>query len=416
MRSLYYGWLIVGVALVMFALIVGTLMNAFSLFVLPVSEEFNLSRADTNTAAILLNFGGALFAPFVGRFLDRVPVRRVVAVGAVLLGGSLVGLGLSHSLWVSAAIIFVPLAIASHSAGMSSASVLVARWFSVHRGRAMAIAIMGMSLGGIVVAPAIGQLIEGAGWRTTLIIVGVALSAIILAMLPVIRERPGPDDHEVAVRDPQPEAQRAAQPTAPATPKKPQEILSNSQFWLVALSTAIVLGVSHAIMITIVPLGRAANLDASQSASLIAVLSVGGIVGKLGVAWMGDRLNKALLLAGLFVLCALVNAALSISSTYEALLVCVVAMGVVVGAATPVFYSLLASIFGAASFGTALGLATPLITIVGAASMRFSGEVFDRTGGYDDMFIAFAGASALAAAVMALTRFAGRAGAAARTA
>ena len=87
---------------------------------------------------------------------------RIMLGCALLMGASLVALGRSHSAWLSAIVIAGPLAFATQGAGILTANALVVRWFSVHRGRAMAIALTGMSLGGILLPPLIAALIEHA--------------------------------------------------------------------------------------------------------------------------------------------------------------------------------------------------------------------------------------------------------------
>jgi hypothetical protein len=70
-----------------------------------------------------------------------------------------------------------------------------------------------------------------------------------------------------------------------------------------------------------------------------------------------------------------------------------------------VFYTLLADRFGIASYGTVRGLAAPVTTMLSAVCVRFAGEVFDRTGGYELMFSCFVGLMLVAAVVIFATRF-----------
>ena len=80
-----YGWFMVGVSMLLLLLTVGPTSYAFGLFVLPVSEDLGLSRADINTGLILLNFGMAALAPFVGRLLDRTSIRLTMGLSAALM-------------------------------------------------------------------------------------------------------------------------------------------------------------------------------------------------------------------------------------------------------------------------------------------------------------------------------------------
>jgi len=101
-KRIYYGWVIVGLAALTYMVIYGSTFAAFGLFVLPVSEDFGLSRADMNTAFVVLNVGIAVSSPLIGRLLDYFPVRRIMMICAALLGLSLATLGLSHSVRLSA--------------------------------------------------------------------------------------------------------------------------------------------------------------------------------------------------------------------------------------------------------------------------------------------------------------------------
>ena len=88
-------------------------------------------------------------------------------------------------------------------------------------------------------------------------------------------------------------------------------------------------------------------------------------------------------------------------NSYRLLLFCAALQGLSAAAITPIFMALLADRLGPASFGTANGAAALIMSICGALTVRLGGEIFDRTGSYDAMFIAFIAIS-LAAAVLVL--------------
>lgn len=405
MRRIFYGWYVVALSVVGFMLLVGTTFSAFGLFVVPVSTEFGLSRADTNTALILLNIGNAAVAPFIGRMLDRFPVRWIMSACAILFGGCLVTLGLSHSLLLSAFVFALPLAIALQGTGLLTVTVLIARWFQVQRGRAMALAALGMSFGGMAVAPAVGLLIHLEGWRMALIISGCAVAVIMLAAALVVRDRPGPDDVESR------KSAASAAPGAPSAigaPAKMGEILAQGPFWTIALGAALALAASQAISVSIVPLALDADLTLVQGTGLVSAMAVGGIVAKLVLGVVADRIDRISLLTAIFVLEGAICFALLLSSSLMALMVTAVVLGLIVGGLTPVFYALLADRFGPASFGTVRGLMAPITAIVAAIAVRFAGEVYDRTGDYDVMFYTFIATQAVATIFMFATRFFGR--------
>ena len=82
----YYGWTIVAISVLTLSLAIGASIQAFGLFVLPVSAEFHLSRAQVNTGAILFNVGMAVSGPVLGRILDTHSARLTMIASALLFG------------------------------------------------------------------------------------------------------------------------------------------------------------------------------------------------------------------------------------------------------------------------------------------------------------------------------------------
>ena len=401
---IYYGWTLVAVSVVVFTLLLGSTYHAFGVFVLPVSNDLGLTRAQTNTALILFSVGNAVWAPIVGQMLDRLPIRRTMLGCALMMGASLVALGRSHSVWLSAVLIGAPLAFASQGAGVLTATTLVARWFTVHRGRAMAISLTGMSFGGILVTPLVAVVVERIGWRDALVWVGCAVGLVLAALVPIARERPGPDDVETRATEGADLESPAAEAASEARPLPAIALLRTGSFWTLGISSALTLGGAQALMVTLVPLAQSSGIAATQAASLISVLSAAGLFGTLLLAWIADRVDRMMLLGSVFVLVALVNGLLFVSHGYPLYATCAVLLGLTTGVVSPAFYALLADRFGANSFGTVNGLMMPILTLVGALCVRYAGEVFDRTGGYGLLFLSLIASQLFAALLMFGTR------------
>src|SRR5665213_1733483 len=267
-RQVYYGWIVVALAMLVYICVTGFTFGAFGVFVLPVSKELMLSRADINTALVLKNLGNAIWAPLVGRLLDKVRAKPVMIICSILFAVSFFVLALSHWLWLSALVIGVGIPIAYLGAGSLSNTLLVARWFKVQRGRAMMLAGIGTSLGTMIAAPTAGYLVEAYGWREALKILGVAIGGILLLIAVVIRERPGP--HDVEVRD-APNTAPAPLPRAESAlpPISMTRLLRTPLFWTMCLSTSMGFAASQAVVISFVPLGREAGLSMLQATSLV---------------------------------------------------------------------------------------------------------------------------------------------------
>jgi MFS family permease len=407
---IYYGWIVVALAILIYMLVVGATFGAFGLFVHPVSKELGLSRAEMNTAMILMNLGNAAVAPALGRVLDRFPVRRVFLACALCLGGGLAILGFSRSLWLSSAVLAVVLPLGYLGAGTLTMSALVARWFTAQRGRAMALAAIGMSLGNATVTPIIGVLVEDLGWRTALIASGAGIGLLLVALAFLLRDRPGPGEREGGhppVAAPTPSQVQAARPAPVGA------LLRSPPFWSIGVSIAAALAVIQTIAITLIPLGQENGLTTVEAATLMSFIGGGAIVGALMLALIADRLDRVVLLTILLLLGAGLNAALPYANTYGRLAAIAGLLGVTSGSMPPVFFALLADRFGPASFGTARGLTMPAIAALGMGAVWFAGKTFDLTGSYDVVFQVFIIADLVAAGLMFATRFVGPAKAAA---
>lgn len=73
-------------ALLFFAQMVaiGSISYGFSVLLKPLAADFGLQRVQVNRGLMIALVGMSIFAPLVGRALDRVSGRLVIMAGAVL--------------------------------------------------------------------------------------------------------------------------------------------------------------------------------------------------------------------------------------------------------------------------------------------------------------------------------------------
>lgn len=397
--KIYYGWVIVAITILLYTLAVGASIQAYGVFVIPVSDSFHLTRAEVNTGAIVLNIGMALAAPIVGRLVDRHSVRTIMAASAVVFGASLVVLGLSQNLWLSTIVLTFGLGGAVVGSATVTAPVLVARWFTLHRGRAMAISSIGVSAGPIVVIPLIGLLLEAVGWRQCLVILGIAIGAALLLLAAFSRNAPGLRDVEPGAGTPPVEGSASE-----AGPLAMGQLLRLPQFWTIAISAALAFAVLTADIVTLVPFAQGEGLPVTQAASTLSVYGMAALTGAMLFAWVGDRFDRVFVFALLSLGIGIASGLLLFGHGYGVIVACTLLLGISGGATAPAYLALLADEFGAASLGSASGMASFLSTFISAVAIRFGGEVFDRTGSYRLMFVTFLLIGLFAAVLMLATR------------
>lgn len=402
----YYGWFVLAASAVCELLVMGATAYSAGLFVLPLQAEFHISRASANSSVIILYLGASIAAPFIGRLLDRLPIRLVISSGAVILALAFAGIAATSSLLVMVLLLLIPASIAFVALGPLTTQTLTTRWFGRHRGLALGIAAVATSGGGFVVVPLLGLAIQHHGWRQGLLYEGVGVAIVIIALaLTVLRSRPSDVGLEA-----HPEIQGGANEAGPVSVSL-KEIFRAGAFWIPSLTLAIISGTSQATVITLVPYGAQLGFAPAQAALLISGFSIAAAVTKIGAGLLADRINQRLLLSIAALAMMLSWLALLFWTGYPALLAGACLAGIALGCALPTTAGLIAAHFGAKRFGAVMGWTSAFTGFLAIVAVLFVGSVFDRAHSYVLAFQVFAAllACLLAATLIFLRRGAARA-------
>jgi sugar phosphate permease len=394
----------VALGIIAVTIVVGSTTYSFGIFVTPVSKELNLSRSTMNLGLICQHLGTACLAPVVGRLLDRYSIRSMMAVSAVFLGGGFIVMSIGDTLWLKGIMLALPVAFAIAGAGTLACYVLVARWFTINRGRAMALVAIGQSASSILFAPLLAYVVQQLGWRQALIVEGIFVCAVLLLLSRLIGDHPTADEREAS-------SDRSASPSVAAEerhlgqPTEIKKVLATPLFWMLAAIIGITLAVIQALLATMVPLFIARGYSPVAAASLISMLGFSGICGKIALAIIADRINRVILLGG----CVLITLGFTLSLLedrgYIVAAFAAFSSGIAIGTVFPICSTLIAERFGANSLGTVEGMMTPVIAISSAVAIHFAGRSFDTTGDYTASLLTFAAALASALLLALAFRF-----------
>src|SRR5436853_6025392 len=170
--------------------IVGIALYGLPFFYDSMVRDFGWSRAQvTSGNAISKLLVGPLFGFFAGWMVDRFGPRRLMAAGILMAGIALVGLGAIHTL---AGFYFFYLfnALGNVCGGPLPNQVLLSRWFTAARGRAMGFAYLGIGIGGALVPFLAVWLTRAVGWQGALQVLGALIILVALPLALVVRESP----------------------------------------------------------------------------------------------------------------------------------------------------------------------------------------------------------------------------------
>jgi sugar phosphate permease len=147
---------------------------AFSFFVAPMTEDLGWSRGAMGWALLARLGVAGITSPLMGVAVDRVGARVLGTIAALAAGLCTIALALVHDVWLFYALFAISgLSGFGGPAGQLLTVVPVAKWFVAHRGRALAIATIGMPLGTAIYIPVIQAIIDGEGWRTAWVVSGL---------------------------------------------------------------------------------------------------------------------------------------------------------------------------------------------------------------------------------------------------
>ena len=169
--GLYYGWVIVGVSFTTMAFHMAATFS-FSLFQVPLIQEFGWSRGALGGAFALSMSLYAICSPTAGSLLERKGPRALIPWGSALIGA---GLALGYfisSLWHAYIFIGVMIGIGLALSGFVTHNAILPRWFFRNRGLAAGIAISGIGIGSFILMPTIERIIAVFGWRYAYLIFG----------------------------------------------------------------------------------------------------------------------------------------------------------------------------------------------------------------------------------------------------
>ena len=403
---MFYGWVIVAVTFLTQFAVMGTVFYSFGILMKPLAAEIGGdSRLGVSLAIPLMFVVGGLVSPFVGREVDRRPIRWIMLVGAGLFVVGFLGLSRVRSLLEFYLAFGVVLALATALLGGLTNTALVANWFIRRRGTALGISQVGVSISGMVMAYLTSWLVGAFGWRDTSVVFAlVPMLVLVPLILLLVIDRP--EDRGL-----QPDGDPAS-PTPLDLAATESELndwttaraLREPSLWMIALIIGLCFASNGAVILGIYPHVTDIGYSETQAAAVLAVMAGAAALGKPAFGWLSDHASRrvatwlsiALQFGGLLMI--------MYAPSHPALLAASALFGVGYGGVLPLWGVLVGAIYGRRVFGRIMGLMGPLLVPFELLGIPFAAWVFDRTGSYDSAFATFLGLYALAALLVVFLR------------
>jgi MFS family permease len=166
--KIFYGWVIVGVGIIVSCVGMGTMMS-LGVYLQPITQDTGWSRTGISATATL-NFLAMGFGSFLwGAISDRFGSRIVVLFGGLILGAGLAAASQAGTLLAFQIIYGVSVGLAV-GAFFVPLTAITTRWFTRHRSLAVALVSAGLALGSTLIAPLSRWIMLTHDWRYALLV------------------------------------------------------------------------------------------------------------------------------------------------------------------------------------------------------------------------------------------------------
>ncbi len=373
---MFYGWRVVAVCL-----LAALFANAFGLFGAGVYLNALVATKGWPTGLVsgaitLFYVTSALLLMPVGACIARLGPKPVMGTGILAMALGIAAVGRSDALWkVYAA--FLAMGVGWASLSTTAQATTLAPWFERHQGRAVSIASLGASAGGMVGAPLLlfGIARLGFAWTTTLA-AAVSLAVLLPLILLVLKRRP----QDIGLL-PDGAVASTGHAARPATRWTRADALRSWALRSIMITFGIgmlvqVGFVTHQVTFLLPKLGTAGTSLAVSATAIAALCS------RLLLARFSDQIDQRKVAAAMFVTAALAYGSMGLLPFAPVLVGGSILFGVTIGNITTLSPIIVRREFGAASFGAVYGVASMAIQLATAVGPSFYGLLHDWSGSY----------------------------------
>ncbi|MCH2525430.1 MAG: MFS transporter [Dehalococcoidia bacterium] len=390
-RSIFPGWWVVTACAVIGAYGGGVYFYGFTLFFNPLRDELGITSTQASLVFSLTRLEGAFEGAAVGFLIDRWGARKIMMIGVPMVG-------IGYILWATVVdtymmliVVYVGVIAFGVNGGFFHPALAVANnWFVRRRATAMAVISTAVGIGGAILVPLVGYVIEYYGWRNMALLAGLMLLILVWPLVLAIKHSPesvglrpdGDSPDEDAWQGENSEGDlNVVQPPIEREFSIPDAFKTKSM-WILIAGITLRFTAHTAIMVHLGPILQSQGMSITKAGAAIGVLVLLSIPGRIIVGVLGDRFAKHKVVAILLLLQVLAMVVLMNADTELELYLFIVLWAAAYGAGI-LNWAIVGDYFGRARFATLrglMGLAYSWGAVIGPV---YAGYMYDNTGTYD---------------------------------
>ena len=380
--SVRWGILAVGVFTMLFAGII----YAWSILKVPLAGELGYQ-----TPALALNFTLTMSFFCIGGLISSFFVRRIGTKFTLMLSGTMAGLGFilssfltENSVWM----LYLTYAFLS-GLGIGIAYIVIIStvnaWFPDKRGTSSGALMMGFGASSLILGNAADALFRTSiGWRTTYIIIGAALGAVLILTAPLICK---PD---ASITFPAPKKKIAAKEEGlDAHDYTPLEMLGSFTFWRAFIAFVCVTAVGNSVISFARDLALSVGAEATLATTLVGVLAVCNGLGRIITGTVFDTMGHRFTMIAANILTIIAAAVTLVAVNVNSLPLCIAGLcltGMSYGTSPTNVSAFTSAFYGSKHFTTNMGIINCNLMFASFIATACS-ALLSSTGSYTAPFV-----------------------------
>jgi MFS family permease len=399
-RRLYYGWIVVALSFFTVALS-ATVRQSFIVIFPAMLEEFDWSRTVFSLAPALFGLVLSCNAFVIGYLSDRIDIKRLIPIGAVLAAIGLVLCFFIRELWQMIVFFGIFCAIGASAISLLPNTIIISNWFVRLRGTAIGIIASGSGAGTLAFIPLLQLVINRWGWRAGYLAQALIVGPLLIPMIILFQKshpaqmglKPLEEESTASISKSPPDSVAASTVESSGEPEAGRlgsreivfTLLRNRRFWLSVfqfilgpLSTMPIITHQAALL-------QGKGLSSMGSALVVGVYGFSVFCGMILSGALSDRIGRewsytagtvSILVGTLFLLSVPSGTGLSLPLLYA------VFFGLGFGTRPSMDSATAADIFKGRYFGFIYGILQLALGIGLFGGPILGGFIYDRSGSY----------------------------------
>ena len=403
--NIFYGyWVLSAGSLVMVVLGIAGL-HGLGVFFSALQRDYMWSSALLSGAFALSRAESAFLGPVEGVLVDKFGPRKMIALGLAILGLGFILLSRVDSL-LSFYLALITIALGTGIGGFLAVMSLLTNWFEKFRARSMAIATVGVNVGGLMVV-ALTWSVSSFGWRSTALFLAIIIFMLIIPITKIVRDRP--EDYGLLPDGTKPEniesyTEKTIEQESNNEDITVKEAIRSQAFWVISLVHGIAVMALSALAVHQIERMVQVGISMEMAGLVVSVYTGFGIFFRILSGYLADKIDKRYVIAVFLVFQTLSLLVFAFGNSVFSFMI----FGLLFapgwsgrGAALTAYRG---ELFGRKRFASITGLSMVITNALSLTGPIFTGVLFDATGSYESPFVIMAGLSLVAGVLILFTK------------